>query len=201
VRRWGLVIALLLSLGVNAGILTILLLHRADARKAQRPAADRAQPPGNPGNPGNPGGQDGTPQRVIRLADLLGLEGDQRRRFISLQTGFFVETVRLRTEQSEIHRELRHALIAPHPDRARVDKLLHDSAGIFLALEQALAKNVVDSRALLNPAQEKRYLEIIRRLRPNAGGVWGAPNQQRNQQRRQARRQERDRLDDTPPPR
>ena len=34
------------------------------------------------------------PPRVVRLADRLGLEGEQRRRFVRLQGRFFVETMR-----------------------------------------------------------------------------------------------------------
>lgn len=173
-RRWWLAIALLLSLGVNLGILAVLLTHRAGPR-AERPALEEPGP-GRPGNqrfPGEP------PPRVVRLADRLGLEGEQRRRFIALQRRFFVETVRLRTERAEIQRELRRELTAPEPDRERVQTLLRESARTVLALEQALAKNVMATRELLDPEQEELYLDIISRLRPQGPGFGGQPRSQR----------------------
>jgi Spy/CpxP family protein refolding chaperone len=188
VKRWWLVIALLLSLGVNAGIVTALMVHRwspgSPERPAQKPAAERPLPPPE----GQGGGGEGAPQRVIRLADQLGLEGDQRRRFISVQGSFFAETLRLRTDQAETQRELRRALSAPSPDPARIQALLQESGRTFLSLEQALAKNVLDSRRLLNPAQERKFLKIIARMRPGNGGLGGGQGQ--GQQRRPRRGQQ-----------
>ncbi|HEX7186204.1 MAG TPA: hypothetical protein VF756_30545 [Thermoanaerobaculia bacterium] len=178
-RRWWLAIALLLSVGVNLGILAVLLTHRGGPRP-ERPVLDEPEP-GRPSDrpfprdldPGEP------PSRVVRLADRLGLEGEQRRRFISLQRRFFMETLRLRTERAEIQRELRRELTSPEPDRERVQTLLRESARTFLALEQALARNVIASRELLDPEQEELYLDIVSRLRPP--GLGGQPP--RNQRR------------------
>jgi Spy/CpxP family protein refolding chaperone len=189
VKRWWLVIALLLSLGVNAGIVAALMVRRWSADRPQKTAAEKpAALPNNQSGQGGQGGQGGVPQRVIRLADQLGLEGDQRRRFISLQGGFFAETLRLRTDQAETQRELRRALSAPNPDQARIQALLQESGHVFLALEQALAKNVLDSRRLLNPEQERKFLKILGRLRPGNGGLGGGQGQGQ-QQRRQRRNQ------------
>jgi Spy/CpxP family protein refolding chaperone len=187
VKRWWLVIALLLSLGVNAGIVAALMVRRWSADRPQKPAAEK--PAALPNNQNGQGGQGGVPQRVIRLADQLGLEGDQRRRFISLQGSFFAETLRLRTDQAETQRELRRALSAPNPDQARIQTLLQESGHVFLALEQALAKNVLDSRRLLNPEQERKFLKILGRLRPGNGGLGGGGQGQGQQQRRQRRNQ------------
>jgi Spy/CpxP family protein refolding chaperone len=183
-KRWWLAIALLLSLGVNAGIVAALMARRWEANRPQKPAAEKpiSLPKGQDG-------QGGMPQRVIRLADQLGLEGDQRRRFISLQGSFFAETLRLRTDQAETQRELRRALSAPNPDQAHIQTLLQESGHVFLALEQALAKNVLDSRRLLNPEQERKFLKILGRLRPGNGGLGGGGQGQGQQQRRQRRNQ------------
>lgn len=190
-KRWWLVIALLLSVGVNAGIVAALMVHRWNADRPQRQAAEKpAALPNNQGG-GQGGGQEGVPQRVIRLADQLGLEGDQRRRFISLQGSFFAETLRLRTDQAETQRELRRALSAPNPDPARIQTLLQESGRVFLALEQSLAKNVLDSRRLLNPEQERKFLKILGRLRPGNGGLGGGGGGQGQGQGQQQRRQRR----------
>ena len=156
-RRWGLVLALLLSLGVNIGILATLAVRRA-APPDRRPRPEEMRP-------GPPGPREEA-SRGARLADRLGLEGEQRRRFLRLQGRFFVETVRLRTEQAETFRDLRRELSAPTPDRQRIEELTRASARVHLALQQAMARNVIATREILDPDQERLYLDIISRLGP-----------------------------------
>ena len=162
-RRWWLVLGLLLSLGINAGILATLAVHRLS-----RPGPDGPPPDQGPGREeGFPDpNPEGPPPRVTRLADRLGLEGEQRRRFVALQLQFVADTFRLRTQQVETYRALRRELMARKPDRARIDPLLQESARLHLALEQAMARNVIASREVLDPRQERLYLEIVSRLRP-----------------------------------
>ena len=167
-RRWGLALALLLSLGVNVGILATLAVRRAGLQERPRPQELRPIPPG--------AGEE-MPPRVLRLADRLGLEGEQRRRFVRLQGQLFAETVGLRTEQGEIFRELRRELTAPEPDPRKIEELTRASARAHLALQQAMAKNVAATREILDPGQERLYLDIISRLRPP--GLDGMPQRQR----------------------
>jgi hypothetical protein len=207
VKRWWLALALLLSLGVNLGILGTVAAHRwatAPAKptrqaaekapeKAPQPAPEKApeqapeKPPEKPPEkapektpersptPPKPARPEPAaplpdlgngPQRVGRLADRLGLEGEPRRRFIVLQQRFFTETLRLRTEQAEIHREIRHALVAADPDSARIDALLQESARVFLDLEKAMVTNVAATRQLLDADQEREFLLFVARQRP-----------------------------------
>lgn len=168
-RRWGLALALLLSLGVNVGILATLAVRRA-APPPERPRPEEPRPM-------PPAAGEELPPRVIRLADRLGLEGEQRRRFVQLQGRFFVETVRLRTDQSEISRELRRELSASEPDRQRIEELTRASARIHLGLQQALAKNVIATREILDPEQERLFLDFISRL--PAPGLDGPPQRPR----------------------
>jgi hypothetical protein len=157
VRRWWLVIALLLSVGINVGLLAAVAVRRLDSRGAM----DR----GRPGPPPDAGGGDAL-SRVVRLADHLGLEGEPRRRFIDLQARFFQDTLRLRLDMGEVHRELRRELVSRNPDPKQVDRLTRESARIHLALEQATTKNVLTTRETLDPRQERQYLRILSRLRP-----------------------------------
>jgi Heavy-metal resistance len=161
VKHWWLVIALLLSVGVNVGVLGIVAANRW-GKRAPAPA------PG-PEVPVQQGGF--APERVVQLADRLGLDGEPRRKFISAQAQFFAETVRLRTEQAEIQRGLRRELMAPRPDRARIDASLQESARAFLEIEKALATNVVESRKLLTPGQDEQFLRFLARLRAAALGA------------------------------
>ena len=150
-RRWWIVIALLLSLGVNLGLVAAMATRRIAAR------GERGLEAGGPGQ--------GQPlPRFRRLADRLGLEGEQRRRFLDLQGQLFEETVRIRMRQAESQREVRRELVSPEPDQERIDALLQQSARDFLTLEQALAKNIVATRAILSPGQEEEYLRIVSRM-------------------------------------
>jgi len=167
VRRWWVVIALLLSLGVNLGLVAAVATRRIAAR-ADGPRAEGPRPRVVEGEP---------LPRFRRLADRLGLEGEQRRRFLDLQGQLFEETVRVRMRQAESQREVRRELVSREPDQERIDALLRQAARDFLTLEQALAKNVVATRAILSPAQEEEYLRIVSRMRPPGPGGFG-PQQQ-----------------------
>jgi hypothetical protein len=156
VRRWWLVIALLLSVGMNLGLLVGLVLNSpAVARQQQealRPAA---------------------PGRVQQLADRLGLKGEVRQRFVQRQRQFFAETGAPRARLPEIRRQVRAELIRPHPDQARIDELLREGSEIFLSLERAVVANVLDSRRILGPEEERRYVDLISRLQLEGPGQLG----------------------------
>jgi Spy/CpxP family protein refolding chaperone len=169
VKRWWIVIALLLSVGVNAGILAALATRRM-TRPERQPPPPREEPA-----PLGPEQEGGGPPRASRLADRLGLEGEPRRRFLALQQQFFEQTVRIRLHMAETQREVRRELMSPEPDRQKIDALLQDSARDFLRLEQALAKNVVESREILDPEQEREFLRVVASLRPQAGGFGPRP--------------------------
>ncbi len=170
-RRWGLVLALLLSLGVNVGILATLATQRAREETAAPlpapppPAFDRRPDDGPAARPG-PGG----PQRRLqRLVEEMRLEGEERRRFLEIQRRFFETSREERRVLAELHRELRRELLAPAPRRARIDALVEQIGRSYAKLEGAMAANVVDSRAVLDGEQERLFLEFVRRLRAGQG--------------------------------
>lgn len=168
-RRWWLVIALLLSLGLNLGILAAVAARRGGGPPRPRPAGPEMANPGPGGDP---------LPRLPRLADRLGLEGEQRRKFLDIQWNLYQETSRLRLQLGEVHREVRREATREQPDRRKIDQLLNESARIYLALERTLVKNVLASRDLLGPNKEKEYLELVGRLRvPNPGGGMGMQEQ------------------------
>jgi len=171
VKRWWIVIALLLSVGVNVGILAALATRRMARPERQEPPP--REQPAPPPAPEEGGQQEGGPPRASRLADRLGLEGEPRRRFLEVQQRFFEQTVRLRLHMVETQREVRRELMAPEPDRQKIDALLEDSARDFLSLEQALATNVVESREILDPEQEEEFLRVVASLRPQQAGGFG----------------------------
>jgi Heavy-metal resistance len=158
--RWWLIIALLLSVGLNVGILaTIAARHDGRPAELKNPKAPEIGIPGKDPLPMLP-----------RLADRLGLEGDKRRKFLDLQWNLFQETSRLRLQLGEVHREIRRELTRDESDRQRIDKLLAESARIYLALERSLVSSVLATRELLDPEQERQYMALIGRLRIAAPG-------------------------------
>lgn len=180
-RRWWVVIALLLSVGVNLGLVAAVATRKLADRGDPSPTVDPRPPRGPQGEP--------IPQ-FRRLADRLGLEGEPRRRFLDVQRQFFEETLRVRMRQAETQREVRRELMSSEPDPERIDALLQEAARDFLALERALAKNVVATREILTPGQEEEYLRIVSRLRPPGLGGFG----QQGPRRRLPPGRQRDRL-------
>lgn len=162
-RRWWIVIALLLSLGVNLGLFAAV----ATRKMAARPNVEAGPPEGPPEQGGDP------LPRFRRLADHLGLEGEQRRQFLDLQRQLFEETLRVRMRQSETHREVRRELTSSEPDRERIDELLRQASRDFLTLEQALARNILATREILDPDQQEEYLRFVSRMRPPGPGGFG----------------------------
>jgi hypothetical protein len=156
VKRWWLVIALLLSVGMNVGLLVALALDRPAVTQKQQEALRPA-----------------AAGRIPQLAARLGLEGVERRRFIQRQRQFFAETAVSRARLPEVRRELRAELTRPTPDRARIDELLRESGELFLSLERSLVVNVLETRALLGPEQERRYIDLISRLQLEGPGQLG----------------------------
>ena len=162
-RRWWVVIALLLSVGVNLGLFAAVATRRFLARPQGevRPPEGPQQPEGNP------------LPRFRRLADHLGLEGEQRQRFFDLQRQLVEETLRVRMRQAETHREVRRELVSSEPDRERIDALLRQASRDFLTLEQALARNILATREILDPDQQEEYLRFVSRMRPPGPGGFG----------------------------
>ncbi len=171
-RRWGLVLALLLSLGVNVGILATLATQRAREETtaplpAPAPPAFERRPVDGPAarllGPGGP------QRRLQRLVEEMRLEGEEKRRFLQIQRRFFATSREERRALAELHRELRQELLAPAPRRARIDALVEQIGRSYAKLEGAMAANVVDSRAVLDGEQERLFLEFVRRLRAGQG--------------------------------
>jgi len=183
-KRWWLVIVLLLSVGLNVGILAAIAARRAHPGPREPEMA----------NPANDPLSNNPLPRLPRFADRLGLEGEERRKFLDIQWSLFQETSRLRLRMGEVHRDLRRELTRSQPDRRRVDALLSESARIYGALERALVSNVLATRELLGPEKEREYLELVGKLRVPGPGVAGSFDGPNPRQRRL-----RDRFQQSPP--
>ncbi len=195
-RRGWLAVALLVSLGVNLGLLAAAAGGWWAAREAPAseapgeapsppPAWDGPAPAGDvppdeelgplPGPPG--AGRHGlpgagrNPPPVERLADHLGLEGERRERFLELQRELFRNVLESRRDRARLAAELHRELAAPRPDEARVEALVGELGALYAAGERRTAEAILASRALLDDDQQRRYLQVLRRL--HGGGRHG----------------------------
>lgn len=163
-KRWGLAIALLLSLGVNVGVLLTLAVggwgNHAEVDTALPEEPD--DPAERVDRPWERGG--GPPREMTRFVDRLGLEGEERERFVELQREFLRTAFESRRRRMELQRELRRELISPEPDRERAERLVRELAETQQAVEIHLVRTVLESRALLSPEQERHYLRFMGRL-------------------------------------
>ncbi len=170
-KRWWLLIALLLSVGINAGILATLAFQALSP--GDRPATGTAS--GEPVVDGPPlerlpreGRQ---PPVVRRMADELGLEGEKREAFIVIQEAFFEQTLDARARMARLQRAIRREVTSQDPDREKADQLLVELSAAHTDLERAFVTNLLDSRELLDGEQERRFMHFLRRMRQVRGDV------------------------------
>lgn len=186
--RW-LALALLLSVGVNVGVLAMVLIDRlapvstveepepasslgADELDGERGFADGPPRRGLDGpGPPRPGPDPRLGegrlilQRFEVLADEMGLEGERRERFLALQYQLLERSVDARRRGRELQRSLQAELLAAEPDRERVEALVDEVAAVRRELDRTLAFTVLESRALIGPEAERAYLRFLGQLR------------------------------------
>ncbi len=150
--KWWLVLLLMLSIGINVG----LLLSRAWPDKPAPPLPAPEAPPT---------GFEHLPPVIHRLLDRLRLDEERRQKFLGHQRRFLSRTIAARGRVAELQRELRRELTAPEPDRDHLDELLAELNAMHGELERAFVDNLLDSRALLDGEQEKTFMHFMGRLR------------------------------------
>ncbi|MDX1996538.1 MAG: hypothetical protein SF066_02370 [Thermoanaerobaculia bacterium] len=113
----------------------------------------------------------GVALRLERLADELGLTGETRDHFSRLQREFLRTAWHLRADLRNAEAEMRQELFSREPDRARIDEIQGRIETIRGELDSKLLDTVLQSRALLEPAQDIRYMAVVGRLRQAALGA------------------------------
>lgn len=174
-KRGGLVLLLLLSLGINIGLVAGRWLWGDDSGNpdpaSEISAAGATQEKDEPieDTTIEEGSSPTLPPRlergVERMADELGLAGEPRSAFIDLQQQFFRRTVEARRRGEHHQQALRRELIAVEPDARRADELLAEVIRAQGDLEQAFLDNFFATRALLGPDQRRPFLRLMGRLR------------------------------------
>ncbi len=166
-KRWWVMIALLLSVGINVGILATLAFQpRSPAKDATIEA-----PPGKPDRSAEAPREEREPRIIRRMADELRLEGEKRAAFTQIQRTFFEQTLAARSRMARLQREIRAEVTATDPDRAALDQLLIELSAAHTDLERAFVTNLLDSRELLDGEQERRFMHFLRRIRHVRGEV------------------------------
>jgi len=157
VKRGWLVVALLLSLGVNLGLVGVAVARRAVDARWERAARGAAEMP--------------PPERLgRRLADRLGVAQGRREAFLAVQRRLAERTATERRELVRVRLALRRELLAPQPDRDRIATLLDELGERERALNRALVDSVLESRATLDGRELELYLRFLERAGPPPGG-------------------------------
>lgn len=146
-KRWLPWVLLLLSVGFNVGVLGRIAAER---RRVETPV----EIPTRPEAP-----------RFGVLAERLGLEGAQREKFMAIQRRFHERTRRELAELARRRAAVRHEVMRPRPDRQRIGRLTEELGGSYAELDRAFVDNVLASRELLNPRQERLFFRFLTRLR------------------------------------
>jgi Spy/CpxP family protein refolding chaperone len=185
-RRWWLPLALLLSLGVNVGVVAMLAL-RGEPRPGAAPRAPlAAEPlalPGPPTGPEGPAGREAPGRRFEELAAQLGLDADARRRFVQLQSRHFEASREARRRLETARRELAKEFLSGRADRARVEELLRAVQTEQASLDRTLGDLLLEAQEILTPEQQRRFaFFVLQRLR--AAGAAGPPPPRRGPLRR-----------------
>lgn len=144
-RRNWIFLALLLSVGLNCGLVGMGLVRHRWASSMER--GDR--PPGRDG---------------ARLADRLELEDGARESFMKLQRELAERVHKGRRQIDEFRHDLRRELTSSAPDRDRAEALLVAIGREQDALDRALVENVLAARELLDGPAEREYLRFIERF-------------------------------------
>lgn len=167
-KRGWVWVALLLSVGINIGVLATIGTSRMRAKaRFERPRDGDRQPP------------------VERLASHLEVEGEIREQFIEIQQDLFRTTRRHQQALHELRSELRTEVANENPDPHRVEELLNEIGVLHVNLDRAMVESVLATKKILDPGQQRRYFRVLERMREatrrfgDRPGRPGRPNDRR----------------------
>ena len=171
-KRWWWMWVLMLSVGINIGVLVGWAASKA---KGERATAMVEQTESEPG--GASEGVTGDLQRsdlgiaprrleriVGRMADELGLKGEKRESFLEIQREFFQRSVAGRDRLRAARAGLRRELTSASPDQARAEHWAGELGRSQSELEQAFIANYFATRELLDPEQDRKFRHFMGRI-------------------------------------
>lgn len=158
-RRDWMVVALLLSLGLNLGlVLSSLLAHP----KAGVPRAVAG----------------GYGEGLEPLADELGLAAEKRQAFLARHRQFFAAARAPRERLRELRAELTRELFLEPAERQRINELVAATGTELARFEEELALLVLDIRAMLPAEKQAIYRRFLERLESTGQGASQPPGGQ-----------------------
>ena len=146
----------------------------------ERAAAAAAQPPPRAVRPVQQ-----RPMEFDRLAERLGLEGEQRQRFLLLHARLGRRVRQLGPRLQQLRRELFQELTASPVDEERIRQLVTQLGRGNVEVERTLVQVVLETRQMLNEEQQRLY---VRFLQTRMGSLMQALNRGGNRQADEARR-------------
>ena len=186
-KRWILVILLLLSVGLNVG-----LLAQRGREKAERPRRAEARQEAGDSAERRERRERARERLLENMVDKVGVAGERRERFVEIHRGFFERTREQREQQRRAERALRENLASAAPDRALAEVQLAEIAAAKKEIEAAFVENFFEASALLDPDQQARYRELVAELRRFRwqGGRRGRDRAEENGRRERRERRE-----------
>jgi Spy/CpxP family protein refolding chaperone len=138
-----LVIALIVSLGMNVGGILTTSYHLWQKRRVEQ---------AHPGWPRSPSGF---------LRRRLDLSEEQIDQMHTIRESMFAETLPLREELSGKRRVLMNLLRKAEPDTTDLNLLIAEISHLQAKLELRIFKNIQQSKEVLTPKQQEQFLEFF----------------------------------------
>jgi hypothetical protein len=101
-------------------------------------------------------------QQGLLPVDRLGLDPDQRSKLMVLREQFVGERSRARGRMLVLRRALADEVAKPAPDRARMDRIAADIAGIQAEMRPRFIAHLLEMHGALRPAQRAMLGEMFR---------------------------------------
>jgi len=138
-----LVVALIVSLGMNVGGILTLGYHLWQKHRAEQD---------HPGWPRSPSGL---------LRDRLDLSEEQIDKMYAMRESMVSETLPLREELSGKRKVLMSLLRKTEPDTTDLNLLITEISHLQAKLELHIFKNIQQTKKILTPRQQQQFLEFF----------------------------------------
>jgi Spy/CpxP family protein refolding chaperone len=161
VKRWLIVVLLLLSVGLNIGLLAQRGREKRERQERREARQEARQNPESRAARERP-----LLKRLLeRMVEEVGVAGEQRDKFIAIHESFFDRTLATREKLRQGQRALRDNLTSPQPDRALADSQAAEIAAAQKEVEAAFIESYFATTAILDQDQRQRYSKLVSELR------------------------------------
>lgn len=185
-RRWIPVVLLLLSVGLNIGLLA---QRGREKRERQERREARLEARQNPGSAESRAARERPMLKrlLARMVEEVGVQGEQRGKFVAIQESFFDRTLATREKLRQGQRALRDNLSSPQPDRGLAESQAAGIAAAQKEIEAAFIESFFATSAILDPEQRQRYSKLVSELRRLRWDRHGRRDERSSEERRQRR--------------